>query len=205
MRPRTQAPTKGSASLGVGKCADGFARRLGIFHGLGRAHNPASRSDSGCRESGAWVTPLKARSLRMVSICAALRACSAPAHESPPSSPCLRAVARYRLSENFFGRRQVEHVVDDLERHAEVRGRTYRGFLPAPGSPRQEFRPAACRPRTGTPSCDRSGQNARLNEMSFPSFSIWSSSPSTICWVSSISVSRTRKLRSCTAILNACM
>src|SRR5258707_1052450 len=42
-------------------------------------------------------------------------------------------------------------------------------------------------------------------EMQRPSFSICSSSPSTICWVSSVSTSRMRKLRSCTAILNACM
>src|SRR6266566_1341423 len=43
------------------------------------------------------------------------------------------------------------------------------------------------------------------SEISLPSFSICRSSPSTICWVKSINVSRMRKLRSCTAILNACM
>ena len=29
-------------------------------------------------------------------------------------------VARDRFAENLFGRRQVEHIVDDLERQAEV-------------------------------------------------------------------------------------
>src|SRR5215467_10566032 len=41
--------------------------------------------------------------------------------------------------------------------------------------------------------------------MHLPSFSVWSSSPSTIFWVRSMSTSRMRKLRSSTAILKACI
>ncbi len=118
-------------------------------------------------------------------------------------------VGGYGLAEDLFGGGEVEDVVDDLEGEAEVAAvfaelgfdlvgvaEVVLGVMAAPSCMETLKRQAVLRKM-------RSKYSSSL--MRWPSFCIWRSSPSTICWVSEMSRSRTRKLRSSRAVEKDCM